>query len=129
MNPHHLHKATSASSLTQADSSSNNSNKSSSSRKKRLLSRLGFRNTASSSTSSPAAASTISEPFRIVHGPDLIPAYSPRRPTAPRTPSEVEDALEEMFAHTSSQGRRPSTAPEFEGRDVPLRSHTMPEQR
>lgn len=49
-------------------------------------------------------------PFKIVHEPDTMPLYSPPRSMMPRTESECEEALKEMFSYTRD-GRRPSTAP------------------
>lgn len=81
--------------------------------------------TASAKSSSSTAAAAAAEEFKIVHEPDVVPIYSPRRPVMPRTSSEYQEALEEMYTYTSSPPRRPSTAPE----SAPARSMTMPEQR
>lgn len=53
---------------------------------------------ATMSTPSPAAS------FRIVHERDDTPAYMPARPTVPRTNSECQAALEEMFARARGEG-------------------------
>lgn len=52
---------------------------------------------ATTSTPSPAAS------FRIVHERDDTPAYTPARPTVPRTNSECQAALEEMFARARGE--------------------------
>lgn len=52
----------------------------------------------SGSATAAAAAS-----FRIVHERDDTPAYTPARPTVPRTNSECQAALEEMFARAKGE--------------------------
>ncbi|KAJ4389178.1 hypothetical protein N0V93_006641 [Gnomoniopsis smithogilvyi] len=49
-------------------------------------------------------------PFKIIHKRDIMPLYSPPRPMMPRTESECEEALQEMFSYTRDV-RRPSTVP------------------
>lgn len=62
-----------------------------------------FKHSASPRSTTTISAPTPADPFQITHERDEIPAYIPARPKQPRTSSECQEALEEMFAHARGQ--------------------------
>lgn len=143
MNPHHhLHQSTSTSNLSNLSKDSGGSNGSSRARA-RLFSKINklVRPTDSifgglKSSPSPRSSTNISDlssvgPFQIVHERDETPMYTPTRPMQPRTNSECQKALEEMFAHTRGEAteRRSEEMEPAKSTDVKKVERPHPNQR
>lgn len=80
---------------------------------------------ASESSSTPAEATQAregrAEPFQITHEPDRTPAYTPSRPVQPRSESECQEALQEMFAQARIHNRTPVPEPSEAPHSAPNR--------
>lgn len=135
MNAHHLHKETSTSDLTGAGKNLNSSVvRSRSTEKGRLISRIhklvrpsdsgvfGHKSHPSPGGTTASPAASPADAFKMVHEPDKVASYSPSRPMNPRTESQCEEALKEMFAQAEGEKEGGNLGKEARSRSMSLPS-------